>query len=114
VEISGDDAFTRSNQILCEDCYLKANHRVQTCDPLAVRMANRYRKKSGLEATAGLTPLQKGICECIQSRGKVTREELCSVFNLSPQELENQIAVLRHCELVKGQKEGSEVYLTPF
>ena len=97
-----------------EDCYIKATHRVQTCDPLAVRSAKRFRKTSGLEATEGLTELQRAICEFIKSRGKVTSEELFSTFHLSPQELENQIAILRHCELIKGQKEGNKVYLTPF
>lgn len=113
-EISRDDGFTRGEQFLCEDCYLNATHRVQTCDPLAVRSAKLFRKTSGLEATEGLTELQRAICELIKSRGKVSGEELFSEFHLSPQELENQIAILRHCELVKGQKEGNKVYLTPF
>jgi len=102
-EISRDDGFTRGEQILCEDCYIKATHRVQTCDPFAVRSAKRFRKTSGLEATEGLTELQRAICDFIKSRGKATIEELFSTFHLSPQELENQIAILRHCELVKGQ-----------
>ncbi len=113
-EISRDDGLTRGEQILCEDCYINATHRVQTCDPLAVRSAKLFRKTSGLEATEGLTELQRAICEFIKSRGKVTGEELFNKFHLSPQELENQIAILRHCELVKGQKEGNKVFLTPF
>jgi predicted HTH transcriptional regulator len=113
-EISRDDGFTRGEQILCEDCYLNATHRLQTCDPFAVRSAKLFRKTSGLEATEGLTELQRAMCEFMKSRGKVTREELSSKFHLSPQQLENQIAILRHCELVKGQKEGNKVYLTPF
>jgi len=113
-EISRDDSFTRGEQILCEDCYINATHRVQTCDPLAVRSAKLFRKTSGLEATEGLTEPQRAICEFINSRDKVTREDLFNKFHLSPQELENQLAILRHCELVKGQKEGTKVYLTPF
>jgi predicted HTH transcriptional regulator len=101
-------------QVLCEDCYIDATHRVQTCDPLAVRSAKLFRKTSGPEAEKGLTGLQKSIFKFIKSRGKVTAVELVSEFRISPQELENQIAILRHCELVKGQKEGSKVYLTPF
>jgi len=113
-EISRGDGFTLGAQILCEDCYIKATHRVQTCDPLAVRSAQRFRKTSGLEAAEGLTELQRAIYEFIKSRGKVTGLELFRQFHLSPQELENQIAILRHCELVKGQKEGNEIYLTTF
>jgi len=113
-EISKEDSFTRSEQILCEDCYMGITHRVQTCDPVAVRSAVRFRNKSGLEAMDGLTEIQRAICEYITSRGKATIEELFSTFQLSPQELETQIAILRHCELVKGQKEDNKVYLIPF
>ena len=113
-EISTGDSFTREGQILCEDCYIDASHRLQTCDPLAVRSATQFRKTSGLEGTEGLTELQRAICEFIKSRGKAAIEELFTTFHLSPQELENQIAILRHCELVKGEKEGNKVYLTPF
>ena len=105
------ESFTREGQTLCEDCYIEA--RVQICDPLAVRAATRFRKASGLEAAQGLTELQRTIFEFIKSRGKTTVKELLGTFNLSQQELENQIAVLRHCELITGGKEGSEVYFTP-
>jgi late competence protein required for DNA uptake (superfamily II DNA/RNA helicase) len=113
-EIPPDEGLKHGQQILCEDCYIDATHRVQTCDPLAVRSAKLFRKTSGLEAAAGLTGLQKAIFEFIKSREKVTAAELVTEFSISLQELENQIAILRHCELVKGQKEGDRVYLTPF
>jgi late competence protein required for DNA uptake (superfamily II DNA/RNA helicase) len=113
-DVPRDDALKHGQQLLCEDCYMDATHRVQTCDPLAVRSAKLFRKTSGLEAEKGLTGLQKSIFKFIKSRGKVTAAELVSEFHIPPQELENQIAILRHCELVKGQKEGSKVYLTPF
>jgi hypothetical protein len=29
-------------------------------------------------------------------------------------DLQNQFATLRHCELIKGQKEGDMVYIFPF
>ncbi len=113
-EISSGDDFKHGDQILCEDCYFKAVHRVQTCDPMAVRSAQRFRKASGLEESKGLTEQQREIYEFIKFKGKVTGIELYTKFRLSPQELENQIAILRHCELVKGQKEGNKVYLMPF
>ena len=109
-----DNSYASGAQTLCEDCYLKGTSRVQACDPFAVRSAERFRKVSGLEATDGLTKLQKAIYEFIQSRGKATAGELIAALHISNQELENQIAILRHCELVKGQKEGNKVYLTPF
>jgi hypothetical protein len=35
-------------------------------------------------------------------------------FSISQRELEHVVATLRHCELVRGQKEGDKVYLVPF
>jgi len=32
-------------------------------------------------------------------------------FNLSETELNNQFAILRHCQLLKGKKEGDAVYI---
>ena len=113
-EIARGNSFTRGGQVLCEDCYMGVTHRVQTCDPVAVRSAMRFRMKAGFESTDGLTEIQRAIYEYISSRGKATIEELLNTFQLSPQELENQIAILRHCELVKGQKEYNKVYLTSF
>jgi predicted HTH transcriptional regulator len=114
VEVPRDDALKHGQRILCEDCYIDATHKVQTCDPLAVRSARLFRKTLGLEAEKGLTGQQKSIFEFIKTRGKVTATELVSEYHISPQEMENQIAILRHCELVKGQKDGDTVYLTLF
>ena len=84
-EISRDDSFILREQALCEDCYLVATQRVQTCDPIAVRSATQYRKASGLEATEGLTELQRAICEFVKSRGKVTAADITSTFQLAIQ-----------------------------
>ena len=35
-------------------------------------------------------------------------------FMLPEQEMQRQLAILRHCELVKGHKEDGKVYLIPF
>jgi len=113
-EVAASRSSTHGSQVLCEDCYMEASQRVQTCDPLAVRSAQHFRKASGLEGTEGLTELQRTICEFIKHRGRVTVHELYTTFHLSPRHLENQIAILRHCELVRGEKEGDTVYLAPF
>ena len=84
-KIAREDGFEHGKQILCEECYIKATHRIQTCDPLAVRSALRFRRTSGFEATQGLTEQQKAIYEFIKSRGKVTGVELFNEFHLSPQ-----------------------------
>ena len=114
LEISREESLTRDGKTLCEDCYVTLSGRVQTCDPWAAWAAKEFRKESGLEAAEGLSEQQKAVYDFIKKKQRVTPEELYAAFQLSPQELENLIATLRHCELVKGQKEGAQVYLTLF
>ena len=114
LEIPSEESLTRDGKALCEDCYVTLSGRVQTCDPWAVRAAKEFRKGSGLEEAEGLSEQQKAVYDFIKEKQRVTPEELYLAFQLSPQELENLVATLRHCELVKGQKEGAQVYLTLF
>ena len=44
----------------------------------------------------------------------MTREQLLERFEFTGVELRRQLATLRHCELVKGHKEGGSIYLVPF
>jgi predicted transcriptional regulator len=92
----------------------EVSHRIQGCDPWAVYSAKRFRKLAGLQGAQGLTEQQRAIYEFIKSKRKVTFKELHRAMQLPPQELENQIAILRHCELVKGQRENGKIYLTLF
>jgi late competence protein required for DNA uptake (superfamily II DNA/RNA helicase) len=114
LEILREEGLTRDGEILCEDCYVTLSGHVQTCDPWAVRAAKEFRKGSGLQDAEGLTEQQKAVYDFIKDKQRVTPEELYVAFQIPPQELENLIATLRHCELVKGQKEGAQVYLTLF
>ncbi len=84
----------------------------KACDPLAVASATSIRKELGQSGTAGLTELQKQICDIIEQRGQITRQELLAMLNIKPEELESQLAILRHCELTRAFKEGDKVYLT--
>ena len=43
-----------------------------------------------------------------------TAEEIMTKFSISQKDLANQLATLRHCELLKGHKEGGRVYIVPF
>ncbi len=38
----------------------------------------------------------------------VTREDLAKEFSLKPSVLDNEFAILRHCQLIKAKKEGRE------
>jgi hypothetical protein len=113
-EITEDESYEHLGQTLCDDCYLDARQSVKACDPWAVYLAGHTRESSGLSGTEGLTDLQKSIYDFVQSKGKVTPEEIAGHFGLSESELQSQFSILRHCELVKGQKEADRVYIVPF
>jgi len=113
-EVPEEDCYQHLGEVLCEDCYIDVRYPVKACDPWAVYSATRSRESAGLKGTEGLTELQKKIYEFIREKGKVTREEILANFNLRDTELQTHLATLRHCELVKGHKENSRVYLVPF
>ena len=113
-EISVDNAYQHLGQTLCEDCYIDIRYPAKACDPWAVYTATKSRETLGLKGTEGLTGLQKAIYEFIKGNDKVTRERLIEYFKLTEAELQRQLATLRHCELVKGYKEGDNIYLVAF
>jgi hypothetical protein len=112
--IREEDSFTHLGETLCEDCYIDVRSPAKSCDPWAVYSATRTREIAGLSGAEGLNTLQQAIFIYIKDRGKVTPEEVITRFNITPKDLQNQIATLRHCELVKGSKDGQTVYLVPF
>jgi hypothetical protein len=61
---------------------------------------------------SGLTDLQEKIYRTIEEKEKITKEELLTLVKIKPEELEQQFAILRHCELVRAFKEGEKVYFT--
>ena len=113
-DVREEDSFTYLGETLCEDCYIDVRSPAKSCDPWAVYSATRTRETAGLSGTEGLNTLQQAIYTFIKDRGKATPEEVITRFNITPKDLQNQVATLRHCELVKGSKEGQTVYLVPF
>jgi len=113
-ELSVDNSYQYLGKALCEDCYIDIRYPARACDPWAVYSATRSRETLGLKGTAGLTELQQAIYDFIRGRGKVTREQIIEHLGLTDAELQRQLATLRHCELVKGHKEGKSIYVVPF
>jgi hypothetical protein len=113
-DIPEDETFNHLGETLCDDCYMDVMSPAKACDPWAVYSATRTRESAGLKGEEGLTDAQREIYEFIKSRGRVTAAEVMSRFSISQQELEKVVATLRHCELVRGQKEGDKVFLVPF
>ncbi|MBC8275584.1 MAG: hypothetical protein H8E40_11540 [Chloroflexi bacterium] len=114
-QLLDNESYEYLGEILCEDCYIdKYQASITACDPLAVHAATRSRKKLGLEGAQGLTDQQRAIYEFVKNRKRATRAEIMQTFNLSEPQMQAQLAILRHCQLVKGQKEGNQIYLVPF
>jgi len=99
---------------LCEDCCFELMNPPKVCDPLAVSSTLSIRKQLGQTGTEGLTELQKKMYGKVAERGKISREELTSSLNLTPEEMEREFAILRHCELLRAFKEGNIVYFAKF
>ena len=112
--IDEGESYNHRGKVFCEDCYIGALQPPKTCDVAAVHSAKTHRETLGHTGTQGLTDLQKKIYNYIQEHGKVTKQELTDYFKLPAWELDNQFAILRHCELVKGQKVGNNIYLVCF
>ena len=109
-----DEILDFAGKKVCEDCQVESLSVPKTCNPMAVRSARNTRESLGQKGTAGLLPIQEKIYEYIKKEKRVPREKVAQAFDLSPKELETHFAVLRHCELARGFKDGNVIYLTTF
>jgi hypothetical protein len=86
----------------------------KTCDPTAVHSTLTIRKQQGQTGTEGLSELQKKIYNLVVDKGPISREDLLGLLCMTPQEFERELAVLRHCELLRGFKQASTVYFAKY
>lgn len=108
------ESCNHRGKILCEDCYIGALQPPKSCDVAAVHSAKTHRQLSGESGADGLTELQQNIYNRIKEAEKLARLELMDSFNLKEWELDKEIAILRHCELIKARKMGDQIYIIPF
>ena len=113
-EISEEDSYLFKGAILCEDCHMEETHPVQTCDPKALHSAKVLGQADKASGKDSLDDQQKALYKFITDKGKVTLKEICAELDLSPVRAQNQLAILRHLELVKGKKEADNTYIVPF
>jgi len=113
-EIPAGEQCNFHGQTLCEDCYIGAIQRPKACDVWSVHSAKASRTSAGQTGTDGLTETQKIIYNTVKDAGKITKAELINRLNMPEWELENQFAVLRHCELIKARKEGDKIFMMLF
>ncbi len=114
VKVKPGDSYNHRGQDLCEDCYMGAMQAPKTCDVTATHMAKKHRQTTGQTGTEGLLDIQKEIYDLIKLKGRVSRAEVMEALGLPEWELNKQVAVLRHCELVKGRKDEDGVFLVLF
>jgi len=70
------------------------------------------RKQLGQTGISGLTEVQQKIYQIIEEHGKITKQDLLAEVKIKPEELEQQFAFFRHCELIRAFREGDKVYFT--
>ncbi len=113
-EITADESYSHQGQTLCDDCYMEVmSAQEKTCDPWATYLSGQARESSGQKGAEGLTETEKAIYEFVKSQGRATRDEVRAKFSLSAADLDPQLHVLMHSELIKEHSEGGTMYLIP-
>jgi len=90
-------------QVLCEDCYMDALSPAKACDPWAVYSAKSLKEQTG---ATQLNPIQEKILDILEETGGVEPKVLVERLRIRPQDLEREIAALRHMEQVRGELRG--------
>jgi hypothetical protein len=106
------ETYDLHGKVLCEDCYMYETNPPKACDPMAVSSALSVRKQLGQTGSSGLTELQQKIYNTIEKYGKITKEDLIKNLNIKPEQLEQEFAFFRHCELLRAFREDGKIYLT--
>ncbi len=93
---------------LCEDCYMDALSPPRTCDPWAVHSAKSFGRD--FAGRMDLTDRQQRILDLLRETGGATPAALAERLQITPADLEREIAALRHMEKVRGElREGVKV-----
>ncbi len=110
--INEEESYDINGKVLCEDCYMYETNPPKACDPMAVSSALSVRKQLGQSGSSGLTELQQKIYNTIEKYGKITKEDLIKTLNIKPEQLEQEFAFFRHCELLRAFREDGKIYFT--
>ena len=106
------ETYDLQSKVLCEDCYMYETNPPKACDPMAVSSALSVRKQLGQSGSSGLTESQQKIYNTIEKYGKITKEDLVKTLNIRPEQLEQEFAFFRHCELLRAFREDGKIYFT--
>ena len=106
------ETYDLHGKAICEDCYMYETNPPKPCDPMAVSSALSVRKQLGQSGNSGLTELQQEIYNAVDKNGKITKEDLIKTLNVKPEQLEQEFAFFRHCELLRAFREDGKIYFT--
>jgi hypothetical protein len=110
--INEGESYDLNGRVLCEDCCMYETNPPKACDPMAVSSALSVRKQLGQSGSLGLTELQQKIYNTIEKYGKSTKEDSIKTLNIKPEQLEQEFAFFRHCELLRAFREDGKIYFT--
>jgi len=106
------ETYEINGKVLCEDCYMYETNPPKACDPMAVASALSVRKQLGQTGSSGLNELQQKIYNTVEKYGKITKEDLAKMINIKPEQLEQEFAFFRHCELLRAFREDGKIFFT--
>jgi ribosome-binding protein aMBF1 (putative translation factor) len=106
------ETYNLYGKVLCEDCYFYETNPPKACDPMAVSSALSVRKQLGQSGSSGLTEVQQKIYSTVEKYGRITKEDLIKTLNVKPEQLEQEFAFFRHCELLRAFREDGKIYFT--
>jgi ribosomal protein S25 len=110
-EVAAGEEIEHLGEKVCEDCYMDLRNPAKACDPWAVKLAVG---EKGQDGQVELTEVQGKIVEELKKDKFVTPDDMAQRLGIEVKELKKEVATLRHMELVRGEKRGVVVYLTPF
>ena len=101
VKIAEGEEIQRQGMILCEDCALDLLSPAKACDPWAVFCAKSTLK--GRPGKENLNEIQQRILTLLQTEGPLERQALSELLQVKEQDLERELATLRHMEKICGE-----------
>lgn len=103
-DVAPVDMVSQGDAQMCEDCLMDVLSPAKACDPWAVKMATGSVKTTA-DAAASLRGLERKIYDLVCREGKIPKTDLPERVQATPREVERAFSVLRHMELLRGQKE---------
>jgi hypothetical protein len=107
--IDPNEAQEHFGQNLCEDCYMDALSPAKACDPWAVHSAQSLAKSKG--GTLELSDIQEHILRILKETGGVEPVTMAERLQITPSDLEREVAPLRHMEKLRAELRDGRKFL---